>query len=198
MKKFLHVGCGTRPKSQTTKDFKNAYWEEVRFDINSNVNPDVVGSITDLHHFESSSFDAIFSSHNIEHLYAHEVTKAFSEFFRVVNQGGFIVITCPDLQSICQLIADDKLTDTAYTSPAGPITPLDILYGHGRSIASGNVYMAHKCGFTAKVLTGSLAAAGFQTIAIKRRPNQFDLWAIATKTKQENDYIAGLCQEHFP
>ena len=50
MKKFLHVGCGTRPKSQTTKDFRNAYWE-VRFDINSTVNPDVVGSITDLHHF---------------------------------------------------------------------------------------------------------------------------------------------------
>jgi ubiquinone/menaquinone biosynthesis C-methylase UbiE len=198
MKNFLHVGCGTRPKSHTTKGFQKASWEEVRFDIDKSVNPDVVGSVADMHFFESSSFDALFSSHNIEHLYAHEVTAAFSEFFRVVNQSGFVVITCPDLQSVCQLIADDKLTDTAYTSPAGPIAPLDILYGHRQSIASGNQYMAHKCGFTAKVLTASLATAGFQTVALKRRPNYFDLWAIATKKKKEKAHLEELCQEHFP
>src|SRR5665213_540831 len=35
-----------------------------------------------------------------------------------------------------------------YTSPAGPITPLDMLFGHSDSIASGHLYMAHKTGFT--------------------------------------------------
>jgi len=198
MKRFLHVGCGPNTKNQTTNGFQKNVWEEVRFDIDESVNPDIVGSITDMTCFDSFSYDAIFSSHNIEHLHAHEVAVALSEFFRVINKDGFVVITCPDLQSVCQLVADNKLTDTAYISPAGAITPLDILYGHRRSIASGNLYMAHKCGFTAKVLTTSLAAAGFQTVALKRRPNHFDLWALATKTKTNRAISEGLCKEHFP
>jgi len=36
------------------------------------------------------------------------------------------MITCPDLQSVCALIAEDKLTDAAYNVPAGLIIPLDI------------------------------------------------------------------------
>ena len=198
MKRFLHVGCSSNTKSQTTKGFQKDYWQEVRFDIDESVNPDIVGSITDMTYFDSFSFDAIFSSHNIEHLHAHEVTIALSEFFRVINKDGFVVITCPDLQSVCQLVADDKLTDTAYTSPAGPITPLDILYGHRQSIASGNLYMAHKCGFTVKVLTSSLVAAGFQTVAFKRRPNYFDLWTLATKMKTDSALLEELCKQHFP
>jgi hypothetical protein len=47
-----------------------------------------------------------------------------------LDDHGFVVITCPDLQSVCALVAQDKLTEAAYTAPAGPIAPLDILYGH--------------------------------------------------------------------
>jgi hypothetical protein len=47
---------------------------------------------------------------------------------------------------------------SAYTAPAGPIAPLDILYGHRASMARGNLFMAHRCGFTQKVLTGTLQA----------------------------------------
>jgi predicted SAM-dependent methyltransferase len=78
----------------------------------------------------SGSVDAIFSSHNIEHVYPHEVPQALGEFLRVLSDDGFAVITCPDLQSVCALVAEDKLLEPAYTAPAGPITPLDILYGH--------------------------------------------------------------------
>ena len=76
------------------------------------------------------------SSHAIEQacqtlpdLYRHEAPVALSKFLRVLNSDDIAVITCPDLKSVCALIAEDKLTDPAYTSPAGPIAPLDILYG---------------------------------------------------------------------
>jgi len=72
----------------------------------------------------TASMDAVHSSHNIEHLYAHEVAVALEEFIRVLTPEGFLVLTCPDLQSVCALVAQDKLTDAAYTSPAGPIAPL--------------------------------------------------------------------------
>ena len=130
MKKFLHVGCGHKTKSSTTRSFNTESWSEVRYDIDESVKPDLVGSMTDLNVVESSSFDAIFSSHNIEHLYAHDVPIALGEFHRVLNDQGIVVLTCPDLKSVCELVAADRLTEQAYLSPMGPITPLDILYGH--------------------------------------------------------------------
>jgi hypothetical protein len=100
--------------------------------------------MTDMSAVQSNSMDAIFSSHNIEHLYPHEVGVALLEFYRALDSEGFCVITCPDLQSVCALIAQDKLLDPAYISPAGPIAPIDILYGHRVSMAQGNIYMAHR------------------------------------------------------
>ena len=118
---------------------------------------------------ESGSVDAVFSSHNIEHLFPHEVDGALKEFRRVLKDDGFVVLTCPDLQSVCEAVAQDKLTEPLYTSPAGPISAIDILYGYRVSIANGNTYMAHKCGFTYKVLDASFEAAGFVMRAGMRR-----------------------------
>jgi hypothetical protein len=81
---------------------------------------------------------------------------ALAEFRRVLADDGFAVITCPDLQSVCELVAQDRLTEPAYTAPAGPIAPLDILYGHRAAMARGNLYMAHRCGFTSRVLAATL------------------------------------------
>ncbi len=180
---FLHVGCGPKRAEQTP--FANRGWQEIRVDIDESVHPDVIGTMIDMASIASSSVDAIFSSHNIEHLYPHEVPLALNEFLRVLRPGGFALITCPDLRSVCQLIAEDKLTEPAYVSPAGPIAPLDILYGHRASMAAGNLYMAHRCGFTQKVLVGTLQAAGIAQVASVTRPQMFDLWALATKETWE-------------
>ena len=159
MNTFLHVGCGQKRKDRTTKALSS--WNELRFDIDESVQPDLVGTMTDMSSVSSESVDAVFSSHNIEHLYPHEVPVALSEFLRVLKPDGFAVITCPDLQAVCALVAEDKLTEPAYTSPAGPIAPLDILYGHRPAMNAGNLYMAHRCGFTEKVLSGTLQSSGF-------------------------------------
>jgi hypothetical protein len=121
-----------------------------------------------------------------------------SEFRRVLRPEGFAVITCPDLQSICTLVAQDRLTDPAYQSPAGPITPLDMLYGHRPPMARGNLYMAHRCGFTAKVLAATLQEAGFAAVAVKTRPGAFDLWVLATMAPLQEAALRGLAAEHFP
>lgn len=199
MQRFLHIGCGPKHKEQTTRGFNSGDWEEVRLDIDEAVAPDIVGSMTDLSAVADASFDALFSSHNIEHLYPHEVPVALGEFHRVLKADGFAVITCPDLQSICALVAEDKLTDQAYDSPAGPIAPIDMLFGHRASVARGNHYMAHRGGFTRKVLSGSLGQAGFQGIAGKRRPHPaYDLWLLATRGALADDALRALAGRHFP
>jgi len=44
MKTFLHVGCGPKRKDRTTAGF--AEWNELRFDIDDSVQPDLVGTMT--------------------------------------------------------------------------------------------------------------------------------------------------------
>ncbi len=197
---FLHIGCGSKHKYRTTRGFNTADWQEIRLDIDPSVNPDIIGSMTDMRAVKDESVDAIFSSHNIEHLYPHEVGKAIHEFLRVLTPEGFAVITCPDLKSVCALIAQDKLTDVAYKSPAGPITPLDILYGFRPSMAQGNLFMAHKCGYTQKVLVGTLKVNGFSSIASVERGFApfYDLWAVASKSQRTEDEMRALAAEHFP
>jgi predicted SAM-dependent methyltransferase len=187
MKTFLHVGCGPKHKDRTTAGFNTDQWRELRLDIDKSVNPDIVATLTDMAGVEDHSVDAVFSSHNIEHLYPHEVPIALKEFVRVLKPDGFAVITCPDLQSVCALVAEDKLTEPAYTSPAGPIAPLDILYGHRPSMANGNLFMAHRCGFTKKVLVQTLRAAGFAGVAAMARVKSFDLWAVASKSLRSRE-----------
>ncbi len=198
MPTLLHVGCGPKTRLQTTPGFRADDWQEIRLDIDPAVKPDVIGTMTDMSSVPDQSIDAVFSSHNVEHLYAHEVPIAFREFWRVLNDDGYVVVTCPDLESICALVAQDKLTDTAYQSPAGPITPLDMLYGHRASIARGNHYMAHRVGYTRKVLTGSLSSVGFGSVIALRRPAAFDLWAIASKSQKPEQDLRDLAKLHFP
>ena len=132
----------------------------MRLDIDAAVEPDVLGSMTDMSAVATGSVDAVVSSHNIEHLYPHEVPLALAEFRRVLRDDGYAVITCPDLQSVAALVAQDRLTEPAYFSPAGPIAPLDILYGHRAAMARGNLFMAHRCGFTRDSLAAALISAG--------------------------------------
>jgi hypothetical protein len=195
---LLHVGCGPKRKDRTTAAFNTPERHEVRLDIDASVQPDVTGTMTDMAAVAAGSVDAIFSSHNIEHLYPHEVPVALAEFLRVLSADGFAVITCPDLQSVCALVAQDKLTEPAYTSPAGPIAPLDILYGHRPPMARGNLYMAHRCGFTRRVLDATLQAAGFAMVATMVRPQHFDLWALASKSARSEDDMRALAAAHFP
>jgi SAM-dependent methyltransferase len=199
MRRFLHVGCGRNRKHKTTPGLNSEAWEEVRFDIDPAAEPDLVGSMTDLSQVGDDSFDAIFSSHNIEHLYAHEVPIALGEFCRVLKPTGFCIVTCPDVQAIAALVAADKLLEPAYMSPAGPITPFDMLYGHRQSIAQGNHFMAHRSGFTRKVLVNALAGAAFGSVACMQRGGpHYDLWALATKSQVDEAAIRDLAGGHFP
>lgn len=175
----LNVGCGYPTSQGLHRAFKGPGWRELRLDINPAVNPDILCSMTDMHPVATGSVDAIWSSHNLEHLHRHEVPVALAEFRRVLRPGGQMLLTLPDLQRIAELVAADGLEDAAYSSPAGPITALDMIYGHTPSLARGNRHMAHKTGFTARTLTQLLTEAGFTGVALQREG--FALWARAYK-----------------
>jgi ubiquinone/menaquinone biosynthesis C-methylase UbiE len=197
MKTFLHVGCGPQNESQI-KGFDNDSWKEIRFDIDKNVNPDIVGTLTDMSLVKTGSVDAVYSSHNIEHIYPHEVPIALKEFYRVLKDDGIVVITCPDLQSICELVVNDKLLEPLYESAEGPISPIDILYGHRKDLAKGNEYMAHKGGFTYSVLNRAFFEAGFKTRYGGRILETWSLFLVAFKQKKPEEEIKKIANPFFP
>jgi len=48
--RLLHVGCGPKTKAATTDAYNTAEREGVRFDIDEAVNPDLIGTMTDMNH----------------------------------------------------------------------------------------------------------------------------------------------------
>lgn len=162
----LHVGCGPRDSGILPDVFLREEWQELRLDIDPDVEPDFVASITDMACVQDSSVEAVYSSHNLEHLFAHEVPLALSEFHRVLKPGGGVLIRVPDVQEIARQVAAGKLEDALYISPAGPISSIDVLWGLRTAIAEGNHFMAHKTGFTIDTLRVKLEQAGFEGVSI--------------------------------
>ena len=138
MKTFLNVGCGPETESKI-RGFDNDDWKEIRLDIDEDVNPDIVGTLTDMKLVETATVDAVYSAYNIDHIYAHEVPIALGEFYRVLKDDGIVFVRCPDIQSVCKAVLEDKLLETFYETEDGQkITPLDILLGNRQELSDGN------------------------------------------------------------
>ena len=196
MKTLLHVGCGPEDKSDI-KGFDNDDWKEIRLDIDEDVNPDIVGTLTDMKLVETATVDAVYSAYNIDHIYAHEVPIALGEFYRVLKDDGLVIIKCPDLQSVADAVAQDKLLDTLYVSPIGPISAIDIMYGNRQEISEGNTYMEKKVGFTYTALDGSFFEAGFKTRYGGRSQNAWELMLVAFKQKKSEEEIIKIANPFF-
>lgn len=139
-------------------------FEHLLLDIDPIGKPDVLCDARELGERPSEEFDAIYCSHNLEHYFAHDVKRVLAGFMHVLKPGGLAEIRVPDLLSVMRAVLEKPmlLTDTLYTSPAGPITPLDVFYGFGKKIESSGVdFFAHKTGFSVETLGHALAKAGF-------------------------------------
>jgi SAM-dependent methyltransferase len=190
LKRVLDVGSGGQATSKLHRIFHG--WQCLRLDIDERVKPDIVGSIVDMKNkVADRSYDAIWSSHNLEHLYPHEVKPALAEFARVLKPTGFALITCPDLLQIAQQMLKQDVDKPAYISPAGPISPIDMLYGHAASLARGNLYMAHHTGFTASRIGPMILQAGFAEAWIASGKS-YDLWAVGLLKDTDRNEVRKL------
>lgn len=174
---LVNVGCGRRDASVLPAYFDD--WREVRVDVDPAVEPDIVADLTDLGPLADGSADAVWAAHCIEHLYEHQVPVALGEFRRVLREDGFLCVIVPDLQAIARYVAADRLHEPLYTSPAGPVTAHDILFGFGAAIAAGRSTMAHHCGFTPGSLQRCFQRQQFGELLLTRREKDFELAALA-------------------
>lgn len=167
-RRILHVGCGGARLPEWVPGV------ETRLDISPDNAPDIVASMCEMPMVADGSFDGVYCSHALEHLYPHDVGKALREFRRVLGVGGTAIIIVPDLE-------DARPTeDVLYESPAGPVRGLDLFYGFRPAIPT-MPHMAHHTGFIAATLRAALEAAGFINIWTRRCPD-WNLLGIAERT----------------
>lgn len=161
MKRLLNVGGGSK-SIQLPPEYTG--FEHVLLDIDPQGAPDIVLDGRQLGELAAAQFDAIYCSHNLEHYFRHDVPKVLGGFFHVLKPGGFAQIRVPDLTELMRRVVQGKidLEETLYVSPAGPVAPIDVIYGLGRQIETSGVdFFAHKTGFSDQSLARAVERAGF-------------------------------------
>ncbi|MGO9990991.1 MAG: class I SAM-dependent methyltransferase [Steroidobacteraceae bacterium] len=181
----VNVGCGPFNANDLPDYFDG--WKKLRVDVDRAVQPDIIADLTDLSPIADGAADAVWASHCIEHLYEYQVPIALAEFRRVLSDDGFACIIVPDLQTVANYVAADRLHETLYDSPAGPVTPHDILFGFGAAIAGGRPSMAHRCGFTPTMLQRAFSRLPFGEVLLRRRTEKLELVAVARVTPATNN-----------
>jgi predicted SAM-dependent methyltransferase len=125
---------------------------------------DFVAPCTDLSSFADSGVVEIYASHVLEHLgYQAELTRALSEFHRVLIPGGLLRVSVPDLTTLCRLFLDPEL---------GGQDRFRVM----RMMFGGQIDAAdfHQVGLTEEFLADYLDSAGFVDIARVKDLGEFD------------------------
>ena len=181
--------CGLRARPARTgpsRPFADPEWEEVTLDIDATC---AAGhrrqAPRTAHPSRRETFDAVYSAHNLEHLYPHEVPLALAAFKRVLEaRTAFVIVTCPDLQSIGEQIASGDIDDTALREQRSALSPpLDMLYGFRPAMAQRQPLYGPSHGFHPVRRMQESASTGF---GLPGRPGRFrgkhrDLWTIGAK-----------------
>ena len=115
----------------------------------------------------------------------------------MLKEDGIVIIRTTDLQSICEVVAQDKLLEPLYESPIGPISPIDMMFGNRKNIARGNEYMAQKGGFTYSVLNSSFGEAGFKVRYGGRIKDRWEISLVAFKQKKPDEEIKKIASPFF-
>ena len=175
-KAVLNVRCRYPLRQKTHPHIHGPEWREIRLDLDPR---------PPRHHLLDHRYDAgrnRFSGRNL--VFAQYRAPAAPRsagrtqgVLTVLKPRG-LLLELPNLRQVPQLVVENRLEDRAYNSSSGPITPLDMIFGHLASLARGNSFMTHHTGFTARTLQRALVEAGFTEVTL-REGTSFDLWATA-------------------
>jgi len=169
-------------------------WDHILLDIDPRHGPDLLCDARELETLAPLQFDAVYCAHNLEHYFRHDVPTVLRGFSHVLKEDGFVHIRVPDMGELMRTVVRKNLDidDRLYESPAGPITVLDVIYGHGEDIErSGSDFFAHKTGFTRKSLTDMLTRCGFGHVYALEQPDILEIQAFAFK-RQPGAVIAAM------
>ena len=113
-------------------------------DIEARPEVDFIGDAANLSQFADGSIGAIYASHVLEHFYYqlnNELNQTLSEWYRVLQPGGKLLISVPDLKTLCWLYVNPNLM------PMERHQLMRIMFG-----GQINQYDVHRVGFDFETL----------------------------------------------
>ena len=166
--KCLHLGCG----GEDLPSWLSQY-EEVKLDANPGCRPHILASATDLG--DIGPFEAVYTSHMLEHIVPALVVTAVREMHRVLTDDGIAYIIVPDLEDVRPTL--EPIMEIDGRQYCG----LDLIYGDHRQTAN-NPLMRHCSGFVADTLGEVMRLAGFPAVSVTRA-NGYQLIGIGANDK---------------
>ena len=148
-------------------------------DIEHRPEVDYVGNAANLEQFADHSLDMIYTSHVLEHFYYQlndELVTTLKEWYRVLKPSGKLLISVPNLKTLCWLYLNPNLTylDRHHI--------MRIMFG-----GQTNQYDVHKVGFDVDILALYLQKAGFNQYQVVP---EFNLFEDCSSLKILNTYIS--------
>lgn len=106
--KALNVGSGQKPYG------RDAGW--LNMDINARWEPDILGDWKDLAHYVGKNkFDIVMAEQTVEHVGCGEANQFFKSAHEILNPGGSLIITVPDLRTLAQRWLTGQIDDFIYS-----------------------------------------------------------------------------------
>lgn len=86
----------------------------INIDVNPKWNPDIVASGESLPMFEDNSAEVIVLHHCLEHFGCGQAEPMIKECHRILEPGGSLIITIPDLRELALGWLNGKISDWIY------------------------------------------------------------------------------------
>lgn len=139
-----------------------AGWEVL--DINPGPAVDHVADARILSLFADDTFATVYASHVLEHFdYRDELAATLAEWCRVLEPGGTIYVSVPDLDVLARLFIDRQ-----WLTPQERFLVMQMIFG-----AHSDAFDYHQVGFNDQMLGSFLRLAGFTDM---QRVARFDLF----------------------
>jgi predicted SAM-dependent methyltransferase len=168
----LNLGSGGTGKEaiRVIDRFNVDDWKSV--DICAEFKPDECYDITEGIREETGSVERIWMGDFIEHVAWPKVTYVIAECFRVLQSGGVLLISTPDMARVMPKWLENPTPDLSC-----------LIHGQqGETVGHNEWPDAHKSGFTERSLSKLLTTAGFVHVErIEIHPVWYDLGMRAVK-----------------
>jgi hypothetical protein len=168
-KTVLQLGWMSATPGRFEAQFPPALWQEIRYDCDARVQPDIHGPLERLDGVADATVDAVMLPQVLQRFPLHLVAQILKEALRVLKDEGCAILTVPNAQLASVYVANNQPLHPLYDTKVGAITPLDLLYGLRSGIAQGEPHFQHRSGFTHEQLGGMLRECGFTNIAVQRK-----------------------------
>ena len=145
----VQLGCGHKPW---------AGWINVDGD-RARDTADVIADLRAVP-MESDSVDVAVAIHVIEHFYQWEAGPVLQEWRRILKPGGLLILELPCMDKVLRYLAEAFRTQ----QPIWAQMTWWALWGDPRY---QDTAMCHKWGYSEEMLRTTLAAAGFEQIAVQ-------------------------------